>query len=179
MSRLLPEAREPSVDVKARFPNPLVYSPSQKTAMPNQEGPGEADRAAVSCQKKKLYRKSSLCNEANKVPRFGQKEADTQKSPHVPCLRLIDRAGRSLETPKGREGGKVCLGIPGGQRPPRSVDPLLANALKLLHSIRNVACVAFITRLVDRVYVSNLGCCSSRACAGWEKNSLGRPLKRS
>lgn len=47
--------------------------------------------------------------------------------------------------------------------------PCLPTALRLLHSIRNVACVAFITRLVDCVHVSSLGCSSSRACADWER----------
>ena len=49
--------------------------------------------------------------------------------------------------------------------------PCLLTALRLLHSIRNVACVAFITRLVDCVHVLDNGCCSSRACAGWEKET--------
>lgn len=57
----LPEAREMGRR-QSPLPNPPPPRPRKTSPMPDQEEPGEADQPAVSCQKKKLYGKSSLCN---------------------------------------------------------------------------------------------------------------------
>lgn len=101
----------------------------------------------------------------------------------MPCLRLIDRAGVSLETQKGQERvAKYALGTLGGKRPPGSVDPLLANCLEgcctayvmllvwlLLPGWRIVLCSC--VRLLAAVH-------PGPARAG-KRKSLGRPLRRS
>lgn len=58
--------------------------------------------------------------------------------------------------------------------------PCLLTALRLSHSIRNVACVAFITRLADGAHVFDSWLLFIPVPRGLGKEkSLGRPLRRS
>lgn len=125
---LLPEARE-----MGRRQSP----PSQPPSSPSQEGlfPCRTRRSLVrrieplSAVKKKrsCMARVPCVTSPTRIPVLDWQKQTPQESPHVPCLRLIDRAGGSaLATPKGRSG-KVCLSTLDSKRPPGSVDPLLAK----------------------------------------------------
>jgi hypothetical protein len=91
---LVPEARE-MVDIKAS-PQP----PSRPRGSSHAEPGGSLVRRIepLSAVQKEIYDQNSCVTGATIFgSHFGQKEeADTQTSPHVPCLRLIDRAGVSF-----------------------------------------------------------------------------------
>lgn len=126
----LPEAREMGRR-QSPLPNP-PSSPSQEDL--SHAGPGGAWRGgSTRCQlsEKRSYMARVPCvTRPARFPVLDWKKHTPLESPHVPCLRLIDRAGGPPLRHQRAEGGKVCLSTLDGQRPPGSVDPLLANCLE-------------------------------------------------
>lgn len=93
LSRSFQKARE-MVEHESLCPTPS--HPRGSHAVPRERQVRRIEPLSAVKRKKELYDHNSCVTRASRFPFWTKEEVDTQTSPHVPCLRLIDRAGISF-----------------------------------------------------------------------------------